>query len=135
MYYPVEVYLKAAELAGIPENQRKYICSLLDGAKELLDEKSFKFIPKTPQSLIDKICECQNVTLEDLLINNKKRILVDTRAVCAVILSEIFHNIQLKEIGWLLRRSSSDISYYLIENKRCGAKQKIYAEIRNKLNL
>ena len=135
LYYSTEVYSKAAEMAGIQDNQIKYILSLIDGAKELLDEKSFKYLPVDPQSLINDICRVNNITYEDLIKPGKLRILADARAVSAVIISEVFHDIQLKEIGWLLRRSPSQIVYYLVENKRCSGKQKMYQSIRQKLNL
>jgi len=133
--YSVEVFMKAAEIAGITETDAKYVCSLLDGAYDIVYKVPPKYVLTTPEKLVQDVCKCLHVGYKEMLSDVRSKQLAYTRSAIAVLLSKNFPKLTLSEIGKLVNRDHSTIAYYLIENKRSATKQKIYLTVKQKLNI
>lgn len=115
-------------LLHIPEIQTTY-------KKATMVRKRLFASQYTPEDLIDKICEVQGFTPEQLKGKRGKQGLSDTRACVSFILHEVFPNLYLSQIGEYIGRDHATVVYHLRIVPDTDGIRELYEEIRRKIKL
>lgn len=136
MNYSPEVFLKACELADIqPISRVKFAISLLEEAQDIINRHPQRYIPLDAEMLMEDVCQCRGITIEQLHAKRGSREVTDTKAAFAVLAKKVFPKMKEAEIAKLIHKDRTTILYYLKENNFSIEKNKVYQKIRKKLHI